>query len=191
MHKWVKGLPWLLLVMALTACGREPTPPTRAEAPVATTAVSLTLHGYNYTDYYIHSFEVNGQGGGNLYVSTPTSGGGGSVCCVSWWPGTKLPKKFKIRWVADFCMEKRKTHEGEVFEQTHSIWKEAEVMLTEPPPPKPENFEVHFYRDGKIEVAITDDYSPPRLKLETANSARRFANDIKNRRCTDAELKKN
>ena len=178
-------LAFALLAVSLTACGREPTPPARAEVPVATTAVSLTLHGYNYTDYYIDSFEVNGQGGGNLYVSTPDAGGGKSVCCVSWWPGTKLLMKVKIRWVADYCMYEERNSVGEVSDWTHSIWKEAEVMLTEPPPPKPENFEVHFYRDGKIEVAITDNYSPPRLKLE---AARRLKNPP-HRRCTDAELK--
>lgn len=41
--------------------------------------VSLTIEGYNYTDDYIDQFTVNGQGGGNLYLSTPTSGGGGGL----------------------------------------------------------------------------------------------------------------
>ncbi|MFZ5520651.1 MAG: hypothetical protein ACOZD0_05545, partial [Pseudomonadota bacterium] len=31
--------------------------------------VSLTIEGYNYTDDYIDQFTVNGQGGGNLYLS--------------------------------------------------------------------------------------------------------------------------
>jgi hypothetical protein len=45
---------------------------------------ALAIVGYNYTERYIDSFHVNGQGGGNLYVSGPTAGGGSSACCVSW-----------------------------------------------------------------------------------------------------------
>ncbi|MBC7993450.1 MAG: hypothetical protein H7Z15_09445, partial [Rhizobacter sp.] len=38
---------------------------------------SVVAYGYNYTDTYIDSFEVDGAGGGNLEVSTPTAPGGG------------------------------------------------------------------------------------------------------------------
>ena len=36
----------------------------------ASESVSLTLHGYNYTNRYIDSYSINGQGGGNLFLST-------------------------------------------------------------------------------------------------------------------------
>lgn len=57
------------------------------------------------------------------------------------------------------------TEGGGVFDRHKSLWKEEDVYLTKPPPPKPENFEVHFYKDGHVEVEITDTYTPPRLKL--------------------------
>jgi hypothetical protein len=72
---------------ALAACNESKTgagpseQPARAEdTSVITRRVSLEINGFNYTDLYIDSFEVNGQGGGNLFVSSPTSGGGGGVC---------------------------------------------------------------------------------------------------------------
>ena len=43
---------------------------------------------------------------------------------------------------------------------------ETKVLLNPSIPTNPENFEVHFYRDGHIELAATDDYSEPRLKLD-------------------------
>ena len=67
------------------------------------TSEALLIQGYNYTDDYIDSFTVNGQGGGNLFVSGPLSGGGKSVCCVSYTPGSSLPIKLKVRWVGAYC----------------------------------------------------------------------------------------
>ena len=69
---------------------------------------SLLLQGYNYTDHYIDSFSVNGQGGGNVFESSPQSGGGKSVCCVSWWPRTQLPTHIEVRWTAAYCTFREK-----------------------------------------------------------------------------------
>ena len=59
--------------------------------------VSLTITGYNYTNKYIDEFFVDGNGGLNLFVSSATSGGGGSVRCVKYIIGATLWKP-EIRW---------------------------------------------------------------------------------------------
>ncbi|AKI99144.1 Hypothetical protein AA314_00771 [Archangium gephyra] len=46
--------------------------------PPSLEPISLEINGFNYTDLYIDNFSVNGNSGGNLYVSSPTSGGGGA-----------------------------------------------------------------------------------------------------------------
>lgn len=82
------------LAMAVTGCdAREAAPKTPASEFVAPREpVGLTLSGYNYTNRYIDQFSVNGIGGGNLHVSTVTSGGT-NVCCFSYTPGTPTPKR--------------------------------------------------------------------------------------------------
>jgi hypothetical protein len=126
------------------------------EAPVITQSVSLEINGFNYTDLYIDSFEVNGQGGGNLFVSSPTSGGGGGVCCVSFSPGTKLPVQLRIKWTRD---RKR--------------WCEKDALLTGPVPANPRYLGVHFFPDGHIEAEITENDPEPRLRLERVERGKR------------------
>jgi Protein of unknown function (DUF3304) len=123
----------------------------------------LTIYGYNYTDTEIGSFEVNGQGGGNLSVSSPTAGGGSSVCCIVTFSPMVQPRPVKIKW----------TRDGDT-------WCEQQVLLKPPLPPKPEYLEVHFYRDGHIEVAATEADSPPRLRLERVHGNKRFQDEKKN-----------
>ena len=108
---------------------------------------TLTLHGYNYTDLEISSYEVNGQGGGNVEVSEGTEGGSGSVCCVSVYTPMTQPQPITIKW-----------------NPTGDKWCEQTVMLKPPLPDKPENFEVHFYQDGHIEVAVT---TPPPTRISS------------------------
>ncbi|QRO01443.1 DUF3304 domain-containing protein [Archangium violaceum] len=151
---------WLLLLgglMVPAACSQSPagskpgTTPVPSSAPTAPSPSSapaaLEINGFNYTDLYIDSFEVNGQGGGNLYVSSKTSGGGGSVCCASWTPGTDAPLPVRIRWTRD---RKR--------------WCEQEVPIRSPVPVNPQHLGVHFFPDGHIEAEITE--APPRLKIQ-------------------------
>jgi len=109
---------------------------------------NLTLHGYNYTDLGIGSYEVNGQGGGNVEVSREHAGGSGEVCCVTVYAPMTEPQPIAIKW-----------------NPTGDKWCEQTVTLKPPLPAKPEYFEVHFYQDGHIEVAVTDTYSPSRMML--------------------------
>jgi hypothetical protein len=150
-----------------------------ASAPISVSSsgkaprnLSLALSGYNYTDRYIDTYEVNGQGGGNLGLSSPASTGG-SVCCVSWLEGSKLPQTVEIKWAASYCMKRDVSSAGETFTTREPILHIADVEFVGPVPANPAYFEVHFFPDGHIELAITEKPSPPRLSLEvTANGTR-------------------
>ena len=126
---------------------------------------ALAIVAYNYTDRYMDSFEVNGQGGGNLRISNEGAGGGSQVCCVRWTDRSALPKKVTVKWVASYCVQRLSNSDGETKNWRQSLWKIADLQFNGPVPANPQNFEVHFYRDGHIELAMSEDYSLPRLKL--------------------------
>ena len=158
---------------AKVAASAVPAVPGKANAYVSPKSYSVTAYGYNYTDTYIDSFEVNGSGGGNLEVSIPTAGGGGHTCCALVTTGLPIGYKFKVKWTRD-----------------RQRWCEQDVPLTKAVPPEPRYLEVHFYPDGKVEIEATQTASPPRLKLERASYARRNeTNNINNdeifSRCKD------
>ena len=125
---------------------------------------ALGIVGYNYTDLYISYFIVNGTNGFNLGVSTESSGGGSTICCFGWAPAAPLPKPITVEWTRD----------------GGNRWCRQKVMLNSPVPLEPTTLEVHFYPDGHIEVAMTDIYSPPRLKLKAAGNGYRYDFRIKN-----------
>ena len=166
----------LCIVAGAVACTRQnaATPSAPASPSLAEPRnYNLTIHGYNYTDTGIGSFEVNGAGGGNLEVSTPTSSGGGSTCCATVYGAIYKTDPFTIKWSRD-----------------GKTWCETKVLLNPSIPTEPQNFEVHFYRDGHIELAATDDYSEPRLKLDRLHANSRYKdkslnvnNDSKFARC--------
>ncbi|MES2757092.1 MAG: DUF3304 domain-containing protein [Pseudomonadota bacterium] len=143
------------------------------ERPVAPgTRLSLALVGFNYTSRYIDTFSVNGQGGGNLYVSSPTSGGGGTVCCVSYVQG-RPAGEVTVRWQSGGCMFRvpggltdGRTH------LAHSYFREIKVKVDPRIANSPQNFEVHFYPDGHVEAAITDGRSSPRLIFSKSRADR-------------------
>ena len=150
-----------------------PTMPTEREPDGMPKRYSVVPYGYNYTDNYIDSFEVDGAGGGNLVVSTRTAPGGGHTCCVTLVSGLPLGTPFVIKWTRD---RKR--------------WCEQTVQLTGPVPVEPRYLEVHFYPDGHIEVEATQRASEPRLKLERFSRGERHEtgninNDEKFARCKD------
>jgi Protein of unknown function (DUF3304) len=159
--------------VAATAQTTAATVPTEREPDGMPKRYSVVAYGYNYTDTYIDSFEVNGAGGGNLEVSIPTAGGGKHTCCVTLVSGLPVGTEFKIKWTRD---RKR--------------WCEQTVQLPKPVPIEPRYFEVHFYDDGRIEVEATQRASEPRLKLDRVSYARRHEvnninNDDRFARCKD------
>lgn len=166
-------LAMLALSLMLASCKPGPVsavPRAQAQAASVPDAAQpmqsqlLTIYGYNYTDRYIDSFRVNGQGGGNLFLSGEGGGGGGGVCCVSWWPGTKLPKQVRIDWVVSYCKQTVDIG-GEVHVRTEPFWTTKYASIDGPIPPSPSYFEVHIFKDGRVEVALTEKPSRPRLIL--------------------------
>ncbi|WP_413785856.1 DUF3304 domain-containing protein [Aquabacterium sp.] len=184
----------LLLIMG---CSQAQVPSSRPvvlppEARLTVDAKSLLIQGYNYTDDYIHSFTVDGQGGGNLYVSGPTSGGGGSVCCASFSKGSPLPIRLKIRWVAAYCMwnEPNPYPYGQRFyNQRISLWREAEALAVDLSQGKPRALEVHIFPDGHVEAAITQGHSRPRMVLPDDHRGLRPGVQHTYPDCTDDQLK--
>jgi Protein of unknown function (DUF3304) len=181
------------LMLALAACSPAASPVQAAQAEAKAAAASpvsaapeiiverdakgfpitysVVAYGYNYTDLYIDSFEVDGAGGGNLEVSIPTAGGGKHSCCARITSGIPLGTTFTIKWTRD-----------------RERWCEIDVPLTKPVPTEPRYLEVHFYPDGKVEIEATQKASKPRLALERASYARRnetgnVNNDEKYARC--------
>jgi hypothetical protein len=162
----------IALMVALGACDGML---DKGSTNKSTDAKMATVYGYNYTDLYIDSFSVNGQGGSNLAVSSPTGGGSKHVCCVMVRPNQKLTATITIRWTRDAYTK---------------VWCELDVMLNDPVPSNPDYFEVHFYQDGHVEVAVTEEASEPRLKLARFSRGQRHGtgnvnNDTKFARCTN------
>jgi hypothetical protein len=181
------------LVLGLPACHAQPpqsdtTGPSvavdrpRIKAPMGT-RIELTLVGYNYTNRYIDQFDVDGQGGGNLFVSDGVNGGGKSACCVSYRSGAKA-RKVTLRWQSGACTFNDYTdEEGRKHDRTHSFFKEVEVQVDPTIPDFPSYFEVHFYPDGHAEAVITEKQSESRLSLskdrEDNSVFQRCPNDTK------------
>ena len=179
----VRRLVCVVIVTLAGGCNSQPTPAAKTEQAAASTpasasdqtpkAYNLTIYGYNYTNTGIGSFEVNGQGGGNLEVSVPDAGGGKSVCCVTVFTPSTNSKTVRVKWTRDL-----------------DTWCEQEVVLAPFAISKPKYFEVHFYPEGRIELAVTEESSDPRLKLDRASRAGRHEdeklninNDTKFARC--------
>jgi hypothetical protein len=128
--------------------------------------ISLDLIGYNYTDRHISSYRVDSQGGGNIRLSSPTSGGGGIVCCVRLATGESDPIIVRVRWQVDGCTYlMRSEFTGSTQRVFHYFYKEKYVKVYRPKGIKPSHLESHFYPDGSVVVLLTDDMSLPRLSL--------------------------
>lgn len=160
----------VIVVLAMTGCSRDgvSAPPSEpaatAHAPpmlngrelytgphrTPKSMKGLTIVGYNYTDTYIDSFRVNGAGGGNIEVSDEGYKYGGGTCCAPIRADMPLPAPVEITWT-------RSIYKGP--------WCTQKVLLEGPIRESANYFEVHFYQDGHIEVALSDFPGPPRLRL--------------------------
>lgn len=128
--------------------------------------VTLDLIGYNYTDRDINDYDVDGQGGGIVAMSSPTSGGSGSVCCVRLAIRRSSPKIVRVRWQVDGCTYlMRSEFTGSTQRMSHYFYKEAYVEVRRPKGTKFSHLESHFYPDGSVVVRITKDISLPLLSL--------------------------
>ncbi len=130
------------------------------------TAMTLDMIAYNYTNHHIEDYEVNNRNGGIVRVSSPTSGGSGSVCCINLSPGESGAIFVQVRWQVDGCSYTEKdpiTGSTEVLH--HYLYKEKFVKVARPAAGKANHLETHFYPDGSVQVQITEEMSLPRLKL--------------------------
>jgi len=133
--------------------------------------ITLDLIGYNYTDRHISDYDVDGQGGGNVRLSSPTSGGGGIVCCVRLAMGKPGPIIVRVRWQVDGCTYlMRSPFTGATQRISHYFFKEEYVEVPRPKGIKPSHLETHFYPDGSVVVRLTDDMALPLLSLNEARA---------------------
>ncbi len=158
---------WIFL--ALSACNGPSKPaPGRTETtqgPLQLVQSELAIVGYNYTSKYIDSFDVGPAGGGNIYLSSETSGGGGITCCFTFYRDVG-PRTVKVEWTDDLCKYNVKTHSnGETSFDFHRELRSNSVEIATPAPPDPKFLEIHFYPDGKVQAALTESISKPRIVL--------------------------
>jgi hypothetical protein len=173
------GLVVLVLCLGWVACKKKSEETAEPPIPQITNSngletVPLVIDGANYTDLYIDYFSVGSRGGGNIFVSSPETPGGGGVCCFTWFVGDTLPIPVKVVWSRD----------GKIF-------CEKEVMITGTVPAHPEHIVVQFFQDGRIEVELAEDFPKVKLKLERFSPLARKASgntvvDEQIARCHDA-----
>jgi len=112
---------------------------------------SLALRAFNYTDLPIASYTVDGAGGGDVGVSNERNGGSGTTCCGR--SPASLPTSYTVSWSRD-----------------DHLWCEIEVPFNGPIPDDPQDLNTHFYRDGHVEISITNGDETPRIKMKNINS---------------------
>ena len=157
----------MVLVVAITGCAASS---AVKSAPVSlakrsNVSLPLAIHGYNYTNRYIGSFEVDSVGGGNVYVSGPHSGGGGTTCCAAYVKGAG-PWKAEVSWQTGACRYGERVQEsGKTVFALHKYYKTVEVEVDPRIPSNPKHLEVHCYPDGNVQIALTEEESPPRLVM--------------------------
>jgi hypothetical protein len=158
--------PFLLLLLLFLGCNQggaavsNGSGATVKTSPVASN-LSLTIKGYNYTDRYINDFSINFHGGGDINVSGPDTGGGGSVCCMPFLVADPT-KNVVVRWQANACYFKTKsTISDEVFDDLYSYFKEERVPVIVNPGRSPKYFEVHIFPTGVAKVLLTETPSAP------------------------------
>jgi hypothetical protein len=128
--------------------------------------VTLDLIGYNYTDRHINDYDVDGQSGGVIQLSSRTSGGSGIVCCVRLATGRSTPIIVRVRWQVDGCTYlMRSERTGSTQRIYHYFYKEEYVEVPRPKGNKPSHLESHFFPDGSVLVVLSDGMSLPRLSL--------------------------
>lgn len=115
---------------------------------------------------------MNGVGGGNIFVSSPTSGGGGLTCCSSYY--TKIPSQvIRVKWQDGGCKYiASRNSDGTIQWFTHPYFKETEVPIADSSTGEPQNLEIHFYAADKVEAYVTSEISLPRIKLDKSREVK-------------------
>lgn len=156
-----------LTAVAMSGCGASNAGVSAGEAraPSHPARIQLPIVGYNYTDRYLAYFKVDSIGGGNVFVSSPTSGGGGSTCCAVYIKGTRAWKA-QVEWQSGACRYNEHVQaSGRPTFDLHRYFKKVTVDVDPRIPADPKQLEVHFYPDGSVQIALTEERSAPRLIL--------------------------
>jgi hypothetical protein len=115
--------------LGLHACNAHPAGSESKVSVDKGAPVQLEILGYNYTNRPIDQFTVNGQGGARVVLSSPTSGGSGGTCCVSYTPGAK-DFSVVVHWTTHSCEYRQDTGTAEgSYDATHYFYKTVSVLL--------------------------------------------------------------
>jgi hypothetical protein len=128
----------------------------------AKTHYMLGIIGYNYTNQNIDGFSIDGHGGGDVRVSSPTSGGGGTMCCVLFSKKPKWPIQVLVRWQSGGCRVYDKNRPAG---RNYYAYKEKKVSVEKGKSSYPSDIGVHFYPDGSVRVRLSDGSGTPLLRL--------------------------
>jgi hypothetical protein len=158
---------FLFLVLLPVVTANDATAEKSARNQLKEKYFLLGLVGYNYTDRHISDYTVNGAGGADVRLSSPTGGGSGITCCVRLKKQSIITPRVKVRWQYDGCVYFMKNDRtGATDWVRHYYYKEAEVDLQRADSGTPGYVETHFYPDGTVQVFSTDYFSGPRLILD-------------------------
>ena len=129
--------------------------------------VLLGLLGYNYTNRHISEYSVNGASGGHVNLSSLTSGGSGTACCVRMLKKNPREVQVRVRWQVDGCIQlERSPTTGATGERRILSYKETYVDVQLTTKETPNYIETHFYPDGTVQVKLTEAMSNPLLALD-------------------------
>lgn len=137
----------------------------------AKTHYMLGILGFNYTDQYIVSFSIDGQGGGDVRLSSPTSGGSGTVCCVLLSKKPKWPMHVLVRWQSGGC---RVYESDRLHGHNQYYYSEATVNVERGSSRNPTDIAVHFFKNGSVRVMLSDGWDPPLLLLPNNRAPEKY-----------------
>lgn len=152
----------------------------QSEYPVpeneAKTHYMLGIIGYNYTDDPIASFSIDGADGGHVRLSSPTSGGSGTSCCVLLSKNPVWPMQVQVRWQVGGC---RVYEENRKFGHNQYYFKELIVTVERGTNAHPSDMAVHFFKNGSVRVRLSDGWDPPIVKLEKNRAIEKIFSECK------------
>lgn len=155
----------LMLLAVFSVCRAQQTP----VSPKTQNAdhMLLGLVGYNYTDRHISNYSVNGADGGDVIMSSPTSGGSGVSCCLRLSNKQVGLLRLKVRWQVDGCVYLIKDNStGKADKVRHYFYREVDANVQRPVGASSKYVETHFYPDGSVKVLLTKNMSSPLLVLD-------------------------
>lgn len=152
---------WVLFIGVARSFESDPAPSDSAGKQ------TLSLVGYNYTNRIIENYTVDYASGGDIKMSSPTSGGGGAFCCFDYYPGLIEKMLVKVRWQVDGCTYMLKNPLTRASADVrHLYYREKLVKVEKKTFGVPEFIETHIFPDGSVRVFLTAELSSPLLRLD-------------------------